>query len=552
MLFMTIFFDNLVLEIVLGVCNVIVDNLQSNQCVRHSWNINLLDKINNIDEDCSEDDQEVYGIDDDTAENYCDLFDSETDEDKILNICRGQERKTFIVSSESANEEEIETAMNGTVWKKIKEGSNSGRTSICNIFEEISGPTGYAKRNIMKGRAFSAFSLIIDHIMIEHVREYTESEAFRVLKTKWNLSIAKLYAFIGLLYARGSYEAKNINLSYLWNKKWGPSFFSTTMGRNDFAEIMRFIRFDNKNQRSQRLQNDKFALISQVWYKFIENSQNCYKPGAYLTIDEQLFPTKARCIFTQYMPNKPDKFGIKLWLASDVTSKYIVNGFPHLGKVEGRESSIPLEEFVTLKLAEPYTGHGRNITFDNFFTSASLASKLLTKRTTLVGTIRRNKRELPKLARQAKDSMTRFSTILHKSKDFILTIYKAKPNKKVLILSSMHASVEIEKIDTRILETIRVYNSTKFGVDVTHQMARKYSVKSKCQRWILYKETTGEEMSRQEFLFQLAEELGTEYQKEKQISQECSSKTTINTNTASSERRSCQIKYCKVNKTKFV
>lgn len=37
--------------------------------------------------------------------------------------------------------------------------------------------------------------------MIEHVREYTKSEAFQVLKTKWNLFIAKLYAFIGLLYA---------------------------------------------------------------------------------------------------------------------------------------------------------------------------------------------------------------------------------------------------------------------------------------------------------------------------------------------------------------
>uniref|UniRef100_A0A1A9VH47 PiggyBac transposable element-derived protein domain-containing protein n=1 Tax=Glossina austeni TaxID=7395 RepID=A0A1A9VH47_GLOAU len=197
-------------------------------------NINLSDKINNIDED----DEEVYDIDDDIAENYCDSLDSDTDEENILNIRRGQKGKRFIVSSESENEEEIETAMDGTVWKKIKEGSNSGKTSIYNIFKEVSRPTGYAKRNIMK-----AFSLIIDRKMIEH-------------------------------YARGAYEAKNINLSYLWNTKWGPSFFSTTMSRNDFAEIMKFIRFDNKNQRSQRLQNDKFALICEVWYKFIESSQN--------------------------------------------------------------------------------------------------------------------------------------------------------------------------------------------------------------------------------------------------------------------------------------
>uniref|UniRef100_A0A1A9US35 DDE_Tnp_1_7 domain-containing protein n=1 Tax=Glossina austeni TaxID=7395 RepID=A0A1A9US35_GLOAU len=449
---------------------------------RHSRNIHLFDKINNIDEDCSEDDQEVYDIDDDAVKNYCDSFDSDTDEENILNIRRGQKRKRFIVSSESENEKEIETVMDGTVWKKIKEGSNSGKTLIYNIFKEVLGPTGYAKRNIIKSRVKSAFSLIIDHKIMynEHVREFTESEAFGVLKTKWNLFVVKLYAFIGLLYARGAYEAKNINLSYLWNTKWGPSFFSTTMSRNDF----------------------------EVWYKFIENSQNCYKPGAYLAIDEQLFPTKARCRLSQYMPNKPDKFSIKFWLASDVSSKYIVNGFPYLGKDEGRESSIPLGEFVTSKLAQPYTGHGRNITVDNFFTSASVASKLLAKRTTLVGTIRRNKRELPKLARQAKDSMVRFSTILYKSEDFILTIYKAKPNKKVLILSSMHSSVQIETNDIRIPETIRFYNSTKFIVDVTDQIARKYSVKSKCQRWplqvffnildlaginawILHKETTG-------------------------------------------------------------
>ncbi|XP_012342029.1 LOW QUALITY PROTEIN: uncharacterized protein LOC105735448 [Apis florea] len=278
---------------------------------RHSREINLLEKINNIDEDCSEDDQEFSDIDNDIAENNCDLFDSDSDEENILNIRRGQKRKRFIVSSESKNEKNIETAIDGIVWEKIKGEYNRERTPIYNIFKEISGPTGYGKKNVIKGGVESAFSLIIDHNMIERVRKYTELEAFRVLKTKWKVSTAKLYTFIGLLYARGAYEVKNMDVSYLWNTKWSPSFFSKTMSRNDFAEIMRFIRFDNKNKRNQCLQNDKFALISEVWYKFIENSQNCYKPGGYLVIDEQLFSTKARCRFTQYMLNKPDKFGIK-------------------------------------------------------------------------------------------------------------------------------------------------------------------------------------------------------------------------------------------------
>ncbi|XP_043604494.1 piggyBac transposable element-derived protein 4-like [Bombus pyrosoma] len=105
----------------------------------------------------------------------------------------------------------------------------------------------------------------------------------------------------------------------------------------------------------------KFALISTIWDNFIENSQNCYKPGANITIDEQFIPTKARCRFMQYLPNKPDKFGIKFWLASDVQTKYVVNGFPYLGKNEKRAPSQPLGEFVVLKLIKPYSMKGRTI-----------------------------------------------------------------------------------------------------------------------------------------------------------------------------------------------
>ncbi|CAD1479741.1 unnamed protein product, partial [Heterotrigona itama] len=38
------------------------------------------------------------------------------------------------------------------------------------------------------------------------------------------------------------------------------------------------------------------------------NSQSCHKLDANVTIDKQLFPSKARCRFIQYFPNKPDKF----------------------------------------------------------------------------------------------------------------------------------------------------------------------------------------------------------------------------------------------------
>jgi len=106
----------------------------------------------------------------------------------------------------------------------------------------------------------------------------------------------------------------------------------------------------------------------------------------------------------------------------------------------------------------------------------------LQKKTSLGGTIRQNKRELPKSAKIQMDKMERFTTQFFVSNNYTLTIYKSKPNKKVLLLNSKHKSVTVEKNNIRLPETIKFYNSTKFGVDITDQMARKYSVKSKCRR----------------------------------------------------------------------
>ena len=148
------------------------------------------------------------------------------------------------------------------------------------------------------------------------------------------------------------------------------------MSRNRCRKIMRFLRFDLRSTMLARLQTDKFALISDIWNRFVDNSISCYKPGENITIDEQLFLTKSRCRFIQYMPNKPDKFGIKFWLAVDVESKYILNANPYLGKDESRPSTQRLSDIVVMTLMEPFVGKRRNVTTDNFFTSFLLAKEL--------------------------------------------------------------------------------------------------------------------------------------------------------------------------------
>lgn len=50
---------------------------------------------------------------------------------------------------------------------------------------------------------------------------------------------------------------------------------------------------------------------------------------------------------------------------------------------------------VVMRLVEPIKGSGRNITADNWFSTIPLARKLLQARLTCVGTLRKNKKEIP-------------------------------------------------------------------------------------------------------------------------------------------------------------
>lgn len=120
--------------------------------------------------------------------------------------------------------------------------------------------------------------------------------------------------------------------------------------------------------RYQRWKTDKFALISEVWNKFIENRQNSYKPLAKITVNEQLFPTKARCRFTQDMSSTQYKYSIKTWLASDIinTVLYLENDNRH---------RPPISRISCTETNRIIYGLWKNCNYRQRFTRISLAKK---------------------------------------------------------------------------------------------------------------------------------------------------------------------------------
>lgn len=131
------------------------------------------------------------------------------------------------------------------------------------------------------------------------------------------------------------------------------------------------------------------------------------------------------------MPNKPDKFEIKLWLACDVNSKYTMNGFLYSGKDERRYSSIQLGEFIiVLKLIDPFTRYGRNVATNKFCTSVS--QEITCKKYYNFLTFRGNKKIMSKLVKKRKDKIARFSRKSYKANYITFTVYTDKPKKEVI------------------------------------------------------------------------------------------------------------------------
>ena len=72
------------------------------------------------------------------------------------------------------------------------------------------------------------------------------------------------------MYARGVL-AKGQPVDMVWSKRWGAPIIAELMSRNRYKELLKYLQFDVRTSRSERVKTDKFALFSTVWNRFIEN-----------------------------------------------------------------------------------------------------------------------------------------------------------------------------------------------------------------------------------------------------------------------------------------
>lgn len=369
-------------------------------------------------------------------------------------------------------------------WSTTK-GQSRGRISAINIVRSNRGPTRMC-RNISD--PLLCFNLFIRDEIVDEIVRWTNVEMSvkrhdnTTKATFKDTTKAEVRALFGILTLSAAMKDNHLSTEELFDSSFSGTRYVTVMSRDRFDFLIRCLRFDDKSLRASLRQEDPFILIRKVWELFITQRRLNYTPGEHVTIDEQLLAFRGRCLFRMYIPNKLNKYGIKIPMLCDSGTKYMLNAMPYIGRATNT-NGLPQGEFYVKELSRPLHGTNRNITCDNWFTSVPLAKSLLQVpyKLTLVGTIRSNKREIPEEFKNTRSRAVGTSMFCF-DRSLTLVSYKPKPSKMVYLLSSCDDEGVINST-TGKPEMIMFYNQTKGGVDTFDQICSNMSCSRKTNRW---------------------------------------------------------------------
>uniref|UniRef100_A0AAX7T8F5 PiggyBac transposable element-derived protein domain-containing protein n=1 Tax=Astatotilapia calliptera TaxID=8154 RepID=A0AAX7T8F5_ASTCA len=378
--------------------------------------------------------------------------------------------------SESGEEESAGwISKNGTRWSP----TNAETFRYVPAATGRTGPTLYALARISD--PLSSFSLFLTDDIIQHIVSMTNLQGRRAMADWRDVDSDELRAYVGLIILAGVYRSRNEATISLWSEKSGRVIFRATMSEKRFRHITRAVRFDDRLARPTH-SDDKLGPFRKIWDMWTHRLEIMFLPNKDICVDEQLVRFKGRCSFRQYMPKKPGRYGLKVWAVCDVETSYAWRLQLYTGKAATGRAETNQGMRVVLELTEGLQGH--SVTCDNFFTSYPLSVELLRRTNTLVGTIRKNKPELPPELLQTRGRGV-FSSVFAFTSTHTAVSYVPRRGKNVLLLSSKHRTPGICDGPKRKLHIIRDYNRCKGGVDKLDQAVNDYSCRRRTRRWLL-------------------------------------------------------------------
>ena len=289
------------------------------------------------------------------------LFDGESDVESDVDL--GSDVEDHVVDSIEKND-----------WKK------SSKPITIHDFVGKSGPTNDLPTDSQPTDYFDELvTTEFFELLVAETNRYADFQLKSKPSSKWkDVNIIEMRCFIGIMMLMGYNILPGINEYWSENDSTANNRIRKSMSRDRFKQILKNIHLTDPQQKpSQDSANyDKLFKVRPMITSFSKSFEDAFDPPRDISIDEGMVKFKGRLGFVQYMPQKPTKRGVKVWMAAGAHTGYVHNFEVYTGKNSNEPHSTGLGSNVVLRLTRNLTNSYRHIYFDNFFSSVDLALQL--------------------------------------------------------------------------------------------------------------------------------------------------------------------------------
>ena len=245
--------------------------------------------------------------------------------------------------------------------------------------------------------------------------------------------------------------------------------------------------------------------------------RSIYVPDENLSLDESMVLWRGRLVFRQYIKNKKHKYGVKFYELCE-SDGIILRISIYSGESYEDDEEQGQTYAIVKHLMEDYLDKGYSLYTDNYYNSIPLTRFMTMHSTCITGTLRNDRRGLPKKT-LVKKKLNRGDHVWYREGSTVVCKWKDK--RDVLVITNKHAVEMVRTANRHGQEHIKPnvvvdYNNHMSGIDRSDQMMSYYSSLRKTTRWYkklgchilelllynafeIYRKATGKQMKELQF-----------------------------------------------------
>ena len=339
-------------------------------------------------------------------------------------------------------------------------------------------------------------SSILEHI-VEQSNRYAAQCKGEQFETWQPITVEELCAYLGFMVLMGI--ARLPCLRDYWKKDVIYHYvpIAGRISRDRFYDLHRYLHFtDNSTLSPPHTPGyNKLGKIAPIIAMLSDRFAAIWNPDKNISIDEAMIPFKGRSSLKQYMPLKPIKRGIKVWMRADANNGYVSAFEVYTGK-KGNTAEKGLGAKVVKGLTEQLNGTYRHVFYDIFFSSVDLALDLFRAGLYSCGTLRSNRKGFPALLKPVvkKGLGTRGNNKTYQQGNLTVSVWQ--DNRPVTLISTNSDPTTTSFVERKNRDgttstyscpnSLALYNQYMGGVDRNDQLRGYYHVRLKCRKYYKY------------------------------------------------------------------